>query len=71
MSGCGFCKGRPVLNAAAWVSLDAPKYAPCPRCGREWTEAELELELERAERQAAHDDGARIAREHMRRGVVE
>ena len=33
MTVCGFCKGQPVGNAAAWTSLNAPKYAPCPRCG--------------------------------------
>jgi hypothetical protein len=30
---CGFCHGKPVLNAEAWTRAGAPKYAPCPRCG--------------------------------------
>lgn len=34
MSVCGFCHDRPVLNAAAWVALDEPRYLACPRCGR-------------------------------------
>jgi predicted nucleic acid-binding Zn ribbon protein len=46
MTVCGFCKGKPVRNAAAWVSLDASKYAPCPRCGLEWdADALAEYEL--------------------------
>jgi rubredoxin len=32
-SECGFCKGKPVHNAAAWTSLGVPRYAACPRCG--------------------------------------
>lgn len=35
---CGFCHGKPVGNAARWTSLNAPKYAPCPRCGVEHKE---------------------------------
>jgi hypothetical protein len=30
---CGFCKGKPVGNAARWIDKDAPPTAPCPRCG--------------------------------------
>jgi hypothetical protein len=30
---CGFCKGRPVVNASGWVAAGAPAYVPCPRCG--------------------------------------
>ena len=37
---CTFCHGRPVRNAAAWVSLHAPKYAACPRCGRTYSNTE-------------------------------
>lgn len=33
MTVCDFCKGRPVLNAAAWTSATERKYAVCPRCG--------------------------------------
>jgi hypothetical protein len=43
---CGFCKGKPVLNAAAWTTIGASKYAACPRCGQEWDDAALaEYEL--------------------------
>lgn len=31
---CGFCRGKPVGNGAAWYTLDAPRYLPCPRCGQ-------------------------------------
>jgi hypothetical protein len=30
---CAFCKGQPVGNAAAWIDVDAPLAAACPRCG--------------------------------------
>jgi hypothetical protein len=34
---CGFCHGKPVLNAAVWTDAGAPHYAACPRCGaRPW-----------------------------------
>jgi DNA-directed RNA polymerase subunit RPC12/RpoP len=45
---CGFCRGLPVLSAASWTSLSAPRYAACPRCGvKRVPEAERELELAR------------------------
>lgn len=33
MSDCGFCKGRPVNNAASWSDRKLRPPAPCPRCG--------------------------------------
>lgn len=30
---CGFCKGQPVGNAAAWVDGGPRRSAACPRCG--------------------------------------
>ena len=31
---CGFCQNAlPIGNAAAWTDADAPRSAPCPRCG--------------------------------------
>jgi hypothetical protein len=57
---CGFCQGKPVLNAAAWTTWGAPHYVPCPRCG------ELNLPDD-VERRATHDDGMRQARERFER----
>lgn len=31
---CGFCKGKPVGNAATWVDGKPRPPAPCPRCGK-------------------------------------
>lgn len=31
---CQWCEDRPVVNAAHWTDSSAPKYLPCPRCGR-------------------------------------
>jgi hypothetical protein len=31
---CGFCHGKPVINAASWFTLGVDRYAPCPRCGK-------------------------------------
>ena len=56
MSVCDYCKGRPVLNAASWVSISAPEYVPCPRCGREW-DGEAQTAAER-EREQDERDGA-------------
>jgi hypothetical protein len=39
---CTFCHGRPVLNAGHWIDSEAPKFAPCPRCGRTFTEDEFQ-----------------------------
>jgi hypothetical protein len=36
---CDFCRGRAVLNGAAWVDPSAPRYVPCPRCGFEVSES--------------------------------
>jgi hypothetical protein len=33
VSECGFCKGQPVGNAAAWVDGGPRRSAECPRCG--------------------------------------
>ena len=30
---CGFCKGKPVGNAASWLDGKPRPPAPCPRCG--------------------------------------
>ncbi len=30
---CGFCKGKPVGDAATWVDGKPRPPAPCPRCG--------------------------------------
>ncbi len=32
-SVCGFCQGKPVINAAVWWSDRETEYLPCPRCG--------------------------------------
>ena len=33
MKVCGFCKSKPVGNAATWVDGKPRPAAPCPRCG--------------------------------------
>lgn len=30
---CGFCKGKPVGDAASWADGIPRRPAPCPRCG--------------------------------------
>lgn len=40
-SACDFCKGQPVINAAAWNDGKPRPPAACPRCGVA-TPAELE-----------------------------
>jgi hypothetical protein len=39
---CTFCHGRPVINAGHWIDSEAPKFAPCPRCGHTFTEGEFQ-----------------------------
>ena len=30
---CGFCKGKPVGDAATWIAGKPRPPLPCPRCG--------------------------------------
>jgi hypothetical protein len=37
---CGFCKGKPVGDAASWLDGTPRPPLPCPRCGKTYPREE-------------------------------